>query len=157
MSEFIHRTKIAALEQSNFELLDEISTLEKQINDLVIQIEQLKRDNPDDINHLKEIITDQEQRETDMKKKLASLCERTQMLTPYDDVEQLLNALELSDRSIEETAISQSPKNQGKAKLIIAFLSGVSVSLIAWIITEYLENDQQFNAVIKQMIDNISN
>lgn len=157
MSEFIHRTKIAALEQSNSELLDEISALEKQINDLVIQMEQLKRDNPDDINHLKEIITEQEQRETDMKKKLSSLCERTQMLTPYDDVEQLLNALELSDNSIEKTAISQSPKNQGKAKLAIAFLSGISVSLIAWIVTEYLENDQQFNAVIKQLIDNISN
>ena len=44
MSELIHKAKIAALEQSNFELINDISNLKDELYDLGGEIERLREE-----------------------------------------------------------------------------------------------------------------
>ncbi|MDX2494093.1 MAG: hypothetical protein QNK27_03940 [Desulfuromusa sp.] len=156
MSEFIHKAKIAGLEQSNAELINEISNLKFELHDLNTEIERLRGENPDDVTHLKEKITEYEQRETEFKERVLSISKIAGNNNKEDEiVKQLLSALQVEDSAIVETAIEQYYKKNGVPKIIITFLLGVLVPLVAWQIADYLENVESYNAIIKRVIDNI--
>lgn len=158
MSEFINRTKIATLEQSNSELLNEISSLETDLNDLIIQLEHHRRENPDEAKHLKEKIAEHEQREAKPKGLKSSISKETKSNSQkYVGVEQLLSSLEMTDSTIVKTALKQYDNKRRPPKIIIAFLVGVFASLVAWLIIDYLENDKPYSEIIKRVIDTISN
>jgi DNA repair exonuclease SbcCD ATPase subunit len=158
MSEFINRTKIATLEQSNSELLNEISNLETDLNDLIIQLEHHKRETPDKVEYLKKKITEHEQREAEFKENISSISkEKKNASHKYEVVEQLLSSLEMTDSAIVETAIAQYHKKKATPQIIIAFLLGVFASLVAWLIIDYLEKDKSYREIIKRVIDTVSN
>ncbi len=153
MSEFIHRTKIAALEQTNKELLAEISKLENKIENLAIQLEQLKREKTDEIKHLKDPGADESERTEHRPSK----SKEDQLRKTYESVEQLLSSLEKTDYSIVKSAMARYHKKQNTPKIIVAFLSGMTLSLFTWLVVEYLKNDQQYNAIIKRALGYVSN
>ena len=156
MSEFIHKAKIVALKQSNSELINEISNLKTKLNDLNGEIERPRGKNSDDINHLREKVTEYEQREAEFKERILSISKEAKNNKKKDEVvKQLLSALHVVDTVIVETAIEQYYKKKGVPKIIIAFLLGVLASLVAWHIANYLENDKFYSTIIKRVIDNI--
>lgn len=156
MSEFIHKAKIAALEKSNTELIDEISNLKIELHDLNGEIERLRGENPDDIKHLKEKVTEYEQREADLKERLLSIAKIAKNNNKNGEVvKQLLSTLQVEDTAIVETAIEQCYKKREVPKIIIAFLLGVLIPLVGWHIAKYLENDEFYNTIIKRIIGNI--
>ncbi|MDA3902859.1 MAG: hypothetical protein PF441_05335 [Desulfuromusa sp.] len=158
MSELIHKSKIAALNQSNYELINEISNLKTERHDLNGEIERLKGENPDDIRHLREKITEYEQREAEFKERILSISEKAKNNNKkHEIVKQLLSALPVVDTVIVETAIEQYYKKRRAPKIIIAFLLGVLASLVAWLIAGYLENDQFYNTIIKWVKDTFYN
>lgn len=158
MSEFVHKTRIASLEQSNSELIDEISNLKTELHDLNIEIESLKRVNPDDIERLSEKVTECEQHEAEFQERILSITRESKNTPPkYEVVQQLLSALQVEDTVSMETAIEQYYKKKGAPKIIIAFLLGVLVALVTWLIVDYLENDIPYNTIIKRVIDTFSN
>ncbi|MFK5926171.1 MAG: hypothetical protein QM483_06035 [Desulfuromusa sp.] len=158
MSEFINRSKIAALEQSNSELIDEISNLQTEIQILNSEIETLKEENPDDIERLSKKVTEYEQRETEFQERILSISrEAKNNPQRYKVVQQLLSVLQVKDPIIVETAIEQYYKKNATPKVIIAFLLGTLVALVAWFIVDYLKNDEPYNAIIKQVINFFSN
>jgi len=156
MSEFIHKAKIAALNQSNSELIDEISNLKIELHDLNGEIERLRGEKPDDIKHFREKVTEYEQRETEFKERVLSISKKAKNNSKNCEVvKQLLSALQVVDTVIVETAIEQYYKKRGVTKIIIAFLLGVLASLVAWLIAGYVENDKFYNTIIKWVRDNI--
>lgn len=157
MSEFINRTKIATLEQSNSELLDEISSLETELNDLIIQLEHHRRETPGEVRHLKDKIATHEQREAEIEDNISSISKETTN-TPhrYEDAEQLRSSLEMTDSAIVKTALELYDKRRDATKITIAFLFGVFASLVAWFIVDYLENETSYNTIIRKVIDTIS-
>ena len=126
MSEFIHKAKIVALQQSNSELINEISNLKTKLNDLNGEIERPSGKNSDDINHLREKVTEYEQREAEFNERILSISKE-----------------------------AKNNKKKAVPKIIIAFLLGVLASLVAWHIANYLENDKFYSTIIKRVIDNI--
>lgn len=126
MSEFIHKAKIVALQQSNSELINEISNLKTKLNDLNGEIERPSGKNSDDINHLREKVTEYEQREVEFNERILSISKE-----------------------------AKNNKKKAVPKIIIAFLLGVLASLVAWHIANYLENDKFYSTIIKRVIDNI--
>ncbi len=156
MSEFIHKAKIAALEQSNAELIDEISSLKIELDKLNDEIEHLRGENPDDIKYLREKVTEYEQREANLKERVLSISKIAENNNENAGVvKQLLSALQVVDSAIVETAIEKYYKKNGLPKIIIAFLLGLLVPLVVWHIAKYLENDEFYNTTIKRVIDNI--
>ena len=126
MSEFIHKAKIVALQQSNSELINEISNLKTKLNDLNGEIERPSGKNSADINHLREKVTEYEQREAEFNERILSISKE-----------------------------AKNNKKKAVPKIIIAFLLGVLASLVAWHIANYLENDKFYSTIIKRVIDNI--
>lgn len=156
MSELIHKSKIAALEQSNFELVNEISCLKDELDVLNDEIERLKGENPDDIKQLSEKVSEYEQREAEFKARILSITKTAENNSnKYEVVEQLLSALQVEDTAIVETLIEQYYKKKETPKKIIAFLLGVLISLVAWLIAAYLENDESYNMISKWVRDNV--
>lgn len=156
MSEFIHKAKIAGLEQSNAELINEISNLKVELHDLNGEIERLRGENPDDIKHLSEKITGYEQCEAEFKERVLSISKIAENNNKEDEiVKQLLSILQVEDTAIVETAIEQYYKKNGVSKIIIAFLIGALIPLVVWQIADYLKNDEFYNTIIKRVIDNI--
>ena len=56
---------------------------------------------------------------------------------------------QVEDAAIVETSIEQYYKKRGVPKIIIAFLFGVLVSLVVWLISTYLDGDKFFNTIIE--------
>ena len=156
MSELINKSKIAALEQSNFELTNEISNLENELHDLNGEIERLRGENPDDIKYLSEKVSAYEQRETEFKGRILSITKIAKNNNnKHEVVKQLLSALQVEDTASVETSIEKYYKKRERPKIIIAFLLGVLVSLVAWLIAGYSENDEFYNTIMKWVRDNI--
>lgn len=156
MSEFVNKAKIAGLEQSNAELINEISNLKIELDDLNGEIERLREENPDDLKHLKEKVTEYEQRETYFKERVLSISKIAKNHNNNDEVvKQLLSALQVEDTATVETAIEKYYKKGGLSKIIIAFLLGVLLPLVAWQVADYLKNDEFYNAIIRRVIGNI--
>lgn len=156
MSELIHKSKIAALEQSNFELSNEILNLQNELQDLNDEIGRLKAENPDDIKHLSEKVSEYEQREAEFKARILSITKTAESHNEkHEVVKQLLSALQVEDSARVETSIEQYYKKQQGPKIIIAFLLGVLVALVVWLVAGYLENDESYNMIIKWVRGNI--
>ena len=156
MSELIHKAKIAALQQSNSELVDEISNLKDELHDLSCEIERLRGENPNDIKHLREKVTGYEQSEAEFKERILSIFEKAKNNNNKQDVvKQLLSALPVDDIAIVEMTIAQYYKKMEAPKKIIAFLFGALISLVVWLIVGYLENDQSYDTIIKWVRDSI--
>ena len=155
MSEFINKSKIIQLQQSNSELINEISNLEIELHDLNGEVERLKGENPDAIKLLREKITEFEQRETEFKDRILLISKEANNSKKYDVVKELLSVLQGMDTVIVEAAIDKYYKKKGVQKIITAFLLGILVSLIAGFIVIYLENNKLYSAIIKQFINNI--
>lgn len=156
MSEFINKSKIAKLQQSNSELINEISNLEIELHDLNGEVERLRGGNPDVIKLLREKITEYEQRETEFKERILLISkEANNNSKKYDVVKGLLSVLQGMDTVIVEAAIDKYYQKKGVPKIIIAFLLGILVSLIAWFIVNYLENNKLYSGIIKQFINDI--
>lgn len=154
MSEFVNKSKIAKLQHSNLELINEISTLEIELQDLNGEVERLRGENPDDIKHLREKITEYEQRETEFKERILLISKEANN-KKYDVVKELLFALQGMDTVSVEAAIDKYYQKKGVPKIINAFLLGILVSLIVWIIFIYLENNELYSGIIKQFINDI--
>ena len=156
MSELIHKSKIIALQQSNSELINEISDLKDDLEVLSGEIERLRGENPDDIKHLSEKVSEYEQREAEFKARILSITKTAESHNnKYEVVEQLLSALQVVDTAIVEKSIERYYKKKEAPKNIIAFLLGVLVALIAWLISGYVENDKSYDMIIKWVRDNI--
>ena len=152
MSEFIHKTEIAALKQANAELNKVISNLEAELHDLNCELEGLRRDNPDENKQLKERITEFEHREADLKERILLISrEAKSNHKKHVVIKQLLSALQIEDAAIVEATIEQYYKKKGGAKIIIAFLLGVLFSLVVWLISTYSENDKFYNSIIEHI------
>jgi DNA repair exonuclease SbcCD ATPase subunit len=152
MSEFIHRTKIAALKQSNVKLNQVISNLEAELHDLKCELERLRRENLDEKKQLKERIPEFEYREEELKEPTFSITREAKSNNKkHVVVKQLLSALQVEDAAIVEAAIEQYYKKKGVPKIIIAFLFGVLCPLVVWWISTYSENNKFYNSIIEQM------
>lgn len=157
MSELINKSKIAALEQSNYELTNKILDLQDELENLNREMERLKKENPDDIEHLREIVSTCKQREAEMEARILSITKIAKNHNKKDDVvKQLLSILQGEDSSAVETLVEQYYKKKELPKFIIAFLLGIVVSLVAWLVVGYLENDEFYNTIIKWVKGNIS-
>ncbi|MCD6580542.1 MAG: hypothetical protein J7K90_01965 [Desulfuromusa sp.] len=154
MSEFINKSKIIQLQQSNSELINEISNLEIELHNLNGEVERLRGENPEDIKLLREKITEYEQRETEFKERILLISREADNSKKYD-VKELLSVLQGMDTVIVEAAIDKYYKKKGVQKIITAFLLGILVSLIAGFIVIYLENNKLYSAIIKQFINDI--
>ena len=144
------------MQHSNAELINEISNLQLEVDDLNGEIKRLRGENPDDIKYLREKITEYEQRETEFNEHMLSISE-TVKRNPrkYDVVKELLSVLPVAEPAIVETAINNYYKNKWRPKVITSFLLGILVPMVFWIIVAYLENDTHYNAIIKQLINNV--
>jgi len=152
MSEFIHKAKIAALEQSNAELNNEISNLKAELDDLNCEIKRFREQNPDDIQQLEAKIAEYERREAELKERIVSISAEAKNNNKSDGVvKALLSALQVEDATIVEAAIEQYYKKRGMPKIMVAFLLGVLVSLAIWLVSVYLENDESFNTIIEYL------
>ncbi len=152
MSEFIHKTEIAALKQSNAELHKVIANLEAELQDLNCELERLRSENPDETKHLKERIAEFEHREAELKERLLLISrEANSNHKKHVVVKQLLSALQVEDAAIVEAAIEQCYKKNGVPKIVVAFLFGVLFSLVVWLLTTYSENDKFYNTIIEHI------
>lgn len=152
MSEFIHKTEIATLRQSNAELNNSISNLKTELYDLNCEIERLRKENPDDIKHLKKKVTEHEHREAELKKRILLISKQAKNNNnKHAVVKQLLSALQVEDAVIVEAAIEQDYKKRGVPKNIIAFLLGILVILFVWLISNYFKNDKIYNTIIERL------
>lgn len=149
MSEFIHKTEIVSLKQSNAELSEAISKLKTDLNDLNYEIEHLRRENPEDLKQLKARLAEYEQRETEFKKRILSISkEAKDNNKKHVVVKQFLSALQVENATIVETAIERHYKKRGLPKIIVAFLLGVLVTLVLWLASTYQEGDKFYNTII---------
>jgi chromosome segregation ATPase len=154
MSEFINKSKIAALNQSNVELSDEISTLQAQCQRLSAEIEQLKNRAPDDVELLKQSLAAYGQRETELKDALELFTWKAKTTKDSAEIiDQLMNALQLTDDGSVEFAIKQHYKQRWAPKLIIAFLLGVLSPLLAWHIFLYQQSGELPFAFIERLLN----
>jgi regulator of replication initiation timing len=128
MSEYIHKTQIAALNLSNSELLNEIEDLKAKLQELNEEPERAELENPVEIEHFKKKVAELEQRETEFKARISAL-----------------------------TKEAQNYKKPGPQKVIIAFLLGIFASLAAWSVTQYLENDKFYSLLIKRLTEAVKN
>ncbi len=152
MSEFIHKSEIAALKQSNAELNNVILNLKTERYDLSCEIERLRKENPDDLKQLKERVTEYEHREAELKKRISLISKEAKNNNKkHMVVKQLLSALPVEDAAIVEAAIEQCYKKREGPKIIVAFLFGVLVSLGFWLISIYLENDKFYDTIIEHI------
>lgn len=155
MSELINKAKIATLQQSNDELINEILDLKDELGALRGEIDRLKGENPDEIKHLREKITEYEQSEAEFKQRILSIFEKAKNNNQkYEVVELLLSALQVEDAANVEKSIEQYYKNKEAPKKIIAFLLGVFVALVAWLISGYTGNNKSYNTIIQWARDN---
>lgn len=152
MSEFIHKTEIADLKQSNAELSNAISDLEAELHDLKCELELLRRENPDENKKLKEKITKFENREAELKERILLISREAKSNNKKHVVfKQLLSALEVEDAAIVEDAIDQYYKKKWVPKIIIAFLFGVLFPMVVWFIDTYSENEKFYNSIIEHI------
>lgn len=152
MSEFIHRTEIAALKQSNTKLNQVISDLEAELHDLKCELEHLRGENPDEKKQLKEKIPEFEHHEAELKERMLLITREAKRNNKKNVVvKQLLSALQVEDAAIVEAAIEQYYKKKEFPKIIIAFLFGVLCPLVVWWISTYSENDKLYNSIIEHI------
>lgn len=158
MSEFINKSKIAELEKSNSDLVIEISNLKRELRDLNRLTESLRQQNPDETKNLKKRIEKYEKREDEIKENVLSVAnEMKKNKKNYDVVKDLFSALKLLNTISAEDLIEQYYRKKWKQKIISAFILGNIVSLIAWIIFIYLENEKFYNNLIGKLIRKIYN
>lgn len=154
MSEFIYKTEIATLKQSNAELNHFIANLKTELYDLSCEFERLRKENPDDINHLKEKITEYEHREAEFQERILSISrEIKNNSNKHVAVKQLLSTLQVGDAVVVEAAIEQYYKKRGVPKIIIAFLLGIVVSLSALLLSNYLPHNETYNTIIERLTE----
>jgi chromosome segregation ATPase len=152
MSEFINKAEIATLKQSNAELNNVISNLKSELYDLNCEIERLKKENPNDIKHLEQKVTEYENQEAELSKRILLISKEARNNNKkYAVVKQLLSALQVKDAVIVEAAIEQYYKKRGVPKNRIAFLLGTLFTLVVWLFSNYLENDEIYNTIIERL------
>ncbi|SEA56986.1 hypothetical protein SAMN05660420_02504 [Desulfuromusa kysingii] len=153
MSEFINKAKIADLQHANAALNDEIATLNDELARLNDEIKRQGEEPSDEIDHLREVISNYEHCEKEFKERVLSLSTAVQNNSLEGDiVKELLAAIDLSETGSIEAAINRHFKNKWWPKVVTAFLLGILSSIIFWIIVAYLENIQHYNAMLKQLL-----
>lgn len=156
MSELINKSRIAALEQANFELVNKITDLQDELDYLNGELERLKVEKPNDIERLSEKLSAYEQREAELEARILAITKIAKNHNKKGDVvRQLLTVLQGEDSAAVETLIEQHYNKKEMPKIVIAFLLGVLVSLAAWLVTGYIENDKSCDMIIKWVRDNI--
>jgi len=139
MSEFVNRTKISALERANAELVAENSRLATETAKLKAEIEGLRGNDSGDMEALKEKLAEYEKREADLME------QRSSPTWGSDNIEQNHQSEGQSFSTFPpETAQAESLGNHHAEKRLtpngtIAFLLGVLVALIAWVVSVYLK------------------
>jgi chromosome segregation ATPase len=157
MSEFIHKAEIARLSQANAKLNKEIESLQNEIQQLNRELENFREIPPDEIKHLKEKITETEQREADYKERIERISREAERTKNTDRlVEQFFSTLQLMNAAPVAVAIEQSYKHKQRAKTVVAFLLGVLVALAAWLITVLMLNDGAASAIYNRFLENVS-
>lgn len=157
MSEFIHRAKIAELDQTNSELNKEIESLREELEDLKSELEQFREKSPDGIKQLKEIIAEHEERERDFQQRLASLRKEAEHTRNIDGfLEHFFSTLQVIDAGPVAAAIERYYKKKQRPRMIIAFLLGVLAPLAAWLISDFMLDDRAFTTILEQFFANIS-
>jgi len=151
MSEFIHRTEIAALKQSNVKLNQVISNLEAELHDLKCELERPRREDSDEKKQLKERIPEFEHSEAELKERMSVITRKAKRNNKKQVVKQLLSTLQVEDTAIVEAAIEKYYKKKEVPKIIIAFLFGVLCPLVVWWIAIYSENDKFYNSIIEHI------
>jgi DNA repair exonuclease SbcCD ATPase subunit len=157
MSEFIHKALIAKLNQSNSELTRELESLRNQIQAQKRELEHVRANAPDEAEHLKKKIKEYEQRETEYQQHLASISKAAENARDKEQLaEQFLSALPLVDAAPVATAIERYYRKSQSLKIIIAFLSGVLVTLGVWLVSDMVLNDRPYSAILKKLIEDVS-
>lgn len=149
MSEFINRTKIATLEQSNADLLDEILELKNELATLQDEMAHLKDSDPvpavpsqNDAEHIKPNSLPEPEEDT------------TQKQQTFNSDDQLQESLQTMD-SLTVTETTAHPPKPQKSSVIIAFLLGSLFTLLTWFAVEYIKNNELYSAMIMQAIDRL--
>lgn len=137
MSEFINKSKIAALSQSNADLIDEISALRAECQRLK-DAAQPRESHQDNADQLRQTIATHEQRETDLREALELVAWKAKTTKEIGGiVHQLMDALQLADDGSVEVAIDKFYKKRSTPRIAIAFLVGVLSPLMAWHVVLY--------------------
>ncbi len=151
MSELINKAKIAEMNKINAELNQKIESLQEE---LVAQGRELARlrdlaTPEEDITHLKQKVAAYEQRELSYKQHIESIIEQAKHVEQIDTlVEQFFSFLQLHDDGSIAAAIDKFYKNHERNRLIIAFLLGVLVPLVAFVVADV--------SILHQLIENFS-
>ena len=156
MSEFVYKSKVAALELSNSQLANEISDLKIELRDLTSEIERLRRQNPDDIKTLKEKLADYERREEELREKILRISKDAKNRRgSYDVVNELLKVMKVADIDNLETEIEKYYKKKLLPKIVISFMIGTMASLIFCVFIDSLKSYTFHSEIIHKFINNI--
>ena len=156
MSEFVYKSKVAALELSNSQLMNEISDLKITLRDLNGEIERLRRQNPDDITILKEKLTDYERREEELREQILTILKNVKNRRGgYDVVNELISVMKFDDIYNLEKEIEKYYKKKLFPKIVISFMIGIMVSLIFCIFVDSLKSDTFHSEIIHKFINNM--
>jgi len=128
-------------------------SLGAELHDLNCELERIKGEDPDEKEQLKDRISEFEQREAELKERILLISREAKDKNKKQEVvKQFLSALKVEDAAIVEDTIEQHYKKRGALKVIVAFLSGVLLSLVIWLISTYPENAKFYNTILERII-----
>ena len=153
MSEFINKSKIAKLEQSNSELLIEVSNLKKEILELNEELESLREQSPEETKKLREQLNEYINKEENLKEKIYSISKRIKNSRNNEHlIKELFSSFQIINIDDIDKIIEKNYKNKSRIKSINSFILGIIVSLIFWFIFNYLENKVFYSKLVDNII-----